>query len=136
MGKAVALPIVSNELRAAGDGMSGVHALAAAGLWMIACAALVPAQADEAAKSATEGQAGDGGAVNGNKLFATTCGFCHEDGGRQAGKGPKLAGTKRSDEFIINRITNGKPDLMPAFGRVYSQDQIRQILAYIRSLQP
>jgi mono/diheme cytochrome c family protein len=124
--------------------MSGVRALAAAGVWMIACAALAPAQADEPAKSGTEspgqGQAAagsqDGGAVNGNKLFATTCGFCHENGGRQAGKGPKLAGIKRSDEFIINRITHGKPGLMPAFGRTYSQDQIKQILAYIRSLQP
>jgi mono/diheme cytochrome c family protein len=122
--------------------MSGVHALAAAGLWMIACAALAPVQADEAAKSATEtpgqGQTAGGNhaedPVDGQKLFAGTCGFCHENGGRQAGKGPKLAGTKRSDEFIINRITKGKPGLMPAFGRTYSQEQIKQILAYIRSL--
>jgi mono/diheme cytochrome c family protein len=120
--------------------MSGVHALAAAGLWMIACAALATVQADETTKAATEtagqDQAGGGDAVNGNTLFATTCGFCHENGGREAGKGPKLAGTKRSDEFIINRITNGKPGQMPAFGRTYSQEQIKQILAYIRSLQP
>jgi mono/diheme cytochrome c family protein len=122
--------------------MSGVHALATAGLWMIACAALASAQADEAAKPATEtpGQpaAGGqgGGTINGDQLFATTCGFCHENGGRRAGRGPKLAGTARSDEFIINRITKGKPGQMPAFGRTYSQDQIKQILAYIRSLQP
>jgi mono/diheme cytochrome c family protein len=124
--------------------MSGVDALAAAGLWMIVCAALAPVQANEAAKSATEtsgqGQAASGSqdaaSINGDQLFATTCGFCHENGGRQAGKGPKLAGSKRSDEFIINRITNGKPGQMPAFGRTYSQEQIRQILAYIRGLEP
>jgi mono/diheme cytochrome c family protein len=124
--------------------MSGMHALAAAGLWMIAAAALAPVQADEAAKPADEtaGQGGaasgkqDGAAIDGNRLFAGTCGFCHSDGGRKAGKGPKLAGSKRSDEFIINRITNGKPGRMPAFGRTYSPEQIEQILAYIRSLQP
>ena len=111
---------------------------------MVASAALCPVHADEPAKPANEtagqGQAPSGdqaqAPVNGQKLFAGTCGFCHEAGGRQAGKGPKLAGTERSDEFIINRITNGKPGKMPAFGRTYSQKQIKQILAYIRSLEP
>ncbi len=124
--------------------MSGVRALAAAGLWVIASAALAPVQADEAAKPATEttGQDQAAGAnqtdapINGKRLFAGTCGFCHENGGRKAGRGPQLMDTKRSDEFIINRITNGKPGKMPAFSRTYSQDQIKQILAYIRSLKP
>ena len=124
--------------------MSQVRALAAAGLWMIASAVLAPAQADDPAQPASPmaGQApaasgnGDAAAIDGKTLFATTCGFCHEDGGRKAGRGPQLAATERSDEFIINRITNGKPGKMPAFGRVYSPDQIKQILAYIRGLQP
>ena len=42
------------------------------------------------------------------QLFATTCGWCHSDGGRAAGKGPQLMNTKRSDDFIRNRIKNGK----------------------------
>ena len=41
--------------------------------------------------------------IDGETLFATVCGWCHENGGRTAGKGPKLAGTTRSDEFILNR---------------------------------
>ena len=49
-----------------------------------------------------------------NELFATTCGWCHQNGGRQAGKGPKLADTKRSDAFIANRIKQGKEGAMPA----------------------
>jgi mono/diheme cytochrome c family protein len=124
--------------------MSGVRALAAAGLWMIAAAVLAPAQADEAAKAADAAAGQDkaasggqnGAAVNGDQLFATTCGFCHANGGRKASKGPKLAGTERSDEFIVNRITNGKPGRMPAFGRTYTPEQIQGILAYIRSLEP
>ena len=42
------------------------------------------------------------------QLFATTCGWCHSDGGRTAGKGPQLMNTKRSDDFIRNRIRHGK----------------------------
>jgi mono/diheme cytochrome c family protein len=65
---------------------------------------------------------------------ATTCGFCHQDGGRAAGRGPKLSKSERSDEFIIERIKNGKMGSMPAFGSVFSDGQIIAILAYIRGL--
>jgi len=68
-------------------------------------------------------------------LFASTCGFCHEQGGRVAGKGPKLAGTTRSDAFIINRINNGKEGAMPAFKGAFSSAEIRGILHYIRNLK-
>src|SRR5262245_31952402 len=73
--------------------------------------------------------------IDGPTLFASVCGFCHQDGGRTEGKGPKLAGTKRSDEFIIARIRNGKPGAMPAFGGAFSEGQIVAILAYIRALE-
>jgi mono/diheme cytochrome c family protein len=73
--------------------------------------------------------------IDGATLFATVCGWCHEDGGRSAGKGPKLAGTTRSDEFILNRVRNGKPGAMPAFGGSFSEGQIVAILAYIRTLE-
>ena len=69
------------------------------------------------------------------QLFASTCGFCHEDGGRVAGKGPKLAGTVRSDAFIVNRIKNGKEGAMPAFEGALSNRQIKAIVAYIRNLK-
>jgi mono/diheme cytochrome c family protein len=69
------------------------------------------------------------------ELFASTCGFCHENGGRVAGKGPKLAGTTRSDAFIINRIKQGKEGAMPAFDGALSNSQIKSILHYIRNLK-
>ncbi|HKW52110.1 MAG TPA: cytochrome c [Stellaceae bacterium] len=68
-------------------------------------------------------------------LFASTCGFCHEDGGRSAGKGPKLADTKRSDAFITNRIKHGKEGAMPAFGDAFTNKQIKGIIHYIRGLK-
>jgi mono/diheme cytochrome c family protein len=72
--------------------------------------------------------------INGEQMFATTCGFCHQNGGRAAGRGPKLSKSERSDEFIIERIKKGKPGAMPEFGSVFSDGQIIAILAYIRGL--
>jgi len=69
-------------------------------------------------------------------LFASTCGFCHANGGREQGKGPKLMGTKRSDAFIINRIRQGKEGSMPSFKDALSDGEIRGILHYIRNLKP
>jgi mono/diheme cytochrome c family protein len=69
------------------------------------------------------------------ELFATTCGWCHEQGGRVAGKGPQLAGTKRSDSFITNRIKEGKEGAMPAFEGALTDRQIKGILRYIRGLK-
>jgi mono/diheme cytochrome c family protein len=70
------------------------------------------------------------------QLFATICGFCHADGGRAVGKGPQLMNTARSDDFIRNRIKNGKEGAMPAFGKTFSDSDIDQIIAYIRALKP
>jgi mono/diheme cytochrome c family protein len=73
--------------------------------------------------------------IDGPTMFATLCGYCHQDGGRAEGKGPKLAGSKRSDEYIIERIKKGKVGAMPAFDGAFSDGQIIAILAYIRGLQ-
>jgi mono/diheme cytochrome c family protein len=70
------------------------------------------------------------------QLFATTCGWCHTDGGRIAGKGPQLMDTARSDDFIRNRIKNGKEGAMPAFGTTFSDSDIDLIIVYIRNLKP
>lgn len=72
---------------------------------------------------------------NVSRLFATSCGWCHQSGGRAAGRGPKLAGTDKSDEFIIRQIKQGKPPGMPAFGKSFNDDQIQAIVAYIRALR-
>jgi len=69
------------------------------------------------------------------KLFATTCGWCHLDGGRVTGKGPQLMGTTKTDAEIKSRIRNGKPGQMPAFGPMFNDDQLDAIVAYIRGLK-
>jgi mono/diheme cytochrome c family protein len=73
--------------------------------------------------------------IDGEQMFATSCGFCHQQGGRAAGRGPKLAGLDKSDEYIIERIKKGKPGTMPAYARAFSEGQIIAILAYIRGLE-
>ena len=70
-----------------------------------------------------------------NKLFASTCGWCHSAGGRAAGKGPQLMGTTLTDAEIIHRIKNGKPGSMPAFGAQFTDEQLQAIVRYIRSLK-
>jgi mono/diheme cytochrome c family protein len=72
--------------------------------------------------------------IDGERMFATTCGFCHQDGGRAAGRGPKLSKSEKSDEYIIERIRKGKTGSMPGYGDVFSEGQIVAILAYIRGL--
>jgi mono/diheme cytochrome c family protein len=67
--------------------------------------------------------------------FRNICGFCHEDYGRHTGKGPKLMDSERTDEYLANRIKNGLPGRMAAFGSVYNEDQIRQFVKFIRSLK-
>jgi mono/diheme cytochrome c family protein len=70
------------------------------------------------------------------QLFATTCGYCHGSGGREAGKGPQLMDTKRNDDFIRNRIKTGKAGAMPAFGVMFNDADIDRIIGYIRGLRP
>lgn len=67
--------------------------------------------------------------------FRNICGFCHEDYGRHTGKGPKLMDSERTDEYLANRIKNGLPGRMAAFGSVYNDDQIRLFVKFIRSLK-
>jgi len=68
--------------------------------------------------------------------FRNICGFCHENYGRKAGKGPQLMGTDKTDQQIFDRIKNGKPGRMAAFGGNFTDDQIRQLVTFIRGLRP
>jgi mono/diheme cytochrome c family protein len=71
-----------------------------------------------------------------NKLFATTCGWCHSNGGRAAGRGPKLMDTRLTDAEIVTRIRNGKTGAMPSFGAAFDEGQLQAIVLYIRGLKP
>jgi mono/diheme cytochrome c family protein len=68
--------------------------------------------------------------------FRNICAFCHENYGRKAGKGPQLMGSQMTDEQMFNRIKNGKPGRMAAFGGNFTDDQIHEIVTFIRALRP
>jgi mono/diheme cytochrome c family protein len=96
-------------------------------------ASLIGAVSVTAQSTAT---APDNEPLNVEQLFATTCGWCHSDGGRAPGKGPQLMDSARTDDFLRNRIKTGKEGAMPAFGSVYNDAQIDDIIKYIRALKP
>jgi mono/diheme cytochrome c family protein len=75
--------------------------------------------------------------ARGKVLFISYgCGWCHEDGGRKAGRCPQLMGTERDDNFIVSRIAAGSPGKMPAFGEGLTEADMNAFLVYIRSLKP
>lgn len=77
-----------------------------------------------------------GTAERGAQVFASHgCGYCHENGGKSAGKGPQLMETARDDSFITFRVMNGKEGRMPSFSGSIDGDQLTDLIAYIRSLK-
>jgi mono/diheme cytochrome c family protein len=87
----------------------------------------------------------------GRALFTTHCATCHGDGGRGDGASATGFATKPSDladgrlmnglpdEFLASVIAGGGPaqglaPTMPPFDRTLSAAQIRQLVAYVRTL--
>ncbi|MBV8653526.1 MAG: cytochrome c [Alphaproteobacteria bacterium] len=114
---------------------STLPALASSGAIALSLIVSVPGVAQQTNPAPAE-TAPDEETVDVNQIFASTCGWCHADGGRAAGKGPQLMDTKRSDDFIRDRIKLGKTGAMPAFGQVFDDAQIDAIIRYIRDLKP
>lgn len=79
--------------------------------------------------------------------FASVCARCHGPegtGGPPAGAGapaprnfhdPGFHNT-RTDEDIKRTIRQGKPPGMPAFGGMFSDDQVRGLVGVVRSFDP
>ena len=96
----------------------------------------LPARAAETAPPASPADAA-AQIAHGKVLFITYgCGWCHEDGGRKAGKCPQLMDSPRDDNFILSRIATGTEGKMPAFGEALKEGDFHDLLVYIRSLKP
>ncbi len=116
--------------------ISAAGAILLAAVWCGSAAGLLVARAAETAAPTgpTDAAAQIG---RGKALFVSYgCGYCHEDGGRKAGKCPQLMGTQRDDNFILTRIATGSEGKMPAFGTALTGPDMMTLLAYIRSLKP
>jgi mono/diheme cytochrome c family protein len=113
----------------------GGASLLAAAFYAYASGAL-PARGAEAG-TATTPSAPASQVAHGKVLFISYgCGWCHEDGGRKAGKCPQLMADQHDDNFLLSRIAVGSPGKMPAFGEALTEDDFNALLAYIRSLAP
>jgi mono/diheme cytochrome c family protein len=86
----------------------------------------------ETSASATKEHGDD---IDVKNVFRNVCSFCHQDYGRKAGKGPQLMNSPRSDEYLFNIIKHGKAGRMAAFGTQFTDDQIMQIVIFIRELE-
>jgi len=95
--------------------------------------AAVPGPATPGVASSAPAAAANGFDVE--KLFANTCGWCHSNAGRTAGRGPQLMGTTLTDAEIIHRIKTGKTGAMPSFAAQFDEAQLQAIVRYIRGLK-
>jgi mono/diheme cytochrome c family protein len=76
---------------------------------------------------------GEGDAAAGEEVFAANgCGSCHtlEEAGASGSVGPNLDESQPSFELAVDRVTNGA-GAMPAFGDSLSEEQIRDVAAYV-----
>jgi mono/diheme cytochrome c family protein len=70
----------------------------------------------------------------GQQLFLKNCAHCHGADGH-GDEGPDLHNLDWTDEQIATRIRNGKKGQMTAFAGKYAPEQIREVIAYLRSLK-
>ena len=76
---------------------------------------------------------GEGDAAAGEEVFAANgCASCHtlEEAGASGSIGPNLDESQPSFELAVDRVTNGA-GAMPAFGDSLSEEQIRDVAAYV-----
>jgi cytochrome c oxidase cbb3-type subunit III len=89
--------------------------------------------------------------ADGKNLYATYCSSCHGDKGKGDGVASKslpvkladhtsgLIMNQLSDKFLFDIISNGgnsvgKSSMMPAWGGQLNEKQIRDVIAYLRSI--
>lgn len=94
------------------------------------------------AQGQAESKAKGGDVARGKTLFDRNCASCHgpqgkEDGYRLLGPDPanltSPSTTKKSDADLLKTIHDGKPN-MPPWKVHLSEDQSRDVLAYVRTL--
>jgi mono/diheme cytochrome c family protein len=73
-------------------------------------------------------------AAQGRHLFLMNCAHCHGDDAH-GDEGPDLHNLHRSDARIHEVITAGIKGEMPSFGKKLGDPEVRQLIAYLRTLQ-
>lgn len=72
-------------------------------------------------------------------VFKSKCAMCHGPDGKGKMAGTKDLGSadvqKLSDADLAATITNGKPPKMPAYKGKLTDDQIKSLVAYVRTFK-
>jgi mono/diheme cytochrome c family protein len=113
------------------------------GITIFAVAGVVFAQ-DPPAKSAKKSASAAGSATKGKEVFDKKCGVCHYADSDAKKIGPGLKGLGKRGTFTVNNnkvtdeslrtwIENGD-NLMPPFKDVLDPAQIKDVVAYVKSL--
>lgn len=115
------------------------------GIAALAAGVVVFAQ-DSGSKSAPKKAAASkaGSATKGKEVFDQKCGICHNADSDQKKVGPGLKGLFKRGTFTVNNskvteehlktwIENGDT-LMPGFKEVLDEQQIRDVIAYVKTL--
>jgi mono/diheme cytochrome c family protein len=74
------------------------------------------------------------GEMAGRRLFLKNCAHCHGADAR-GDEGPDLHGLDVSDQWIAERIRNGKAGQMTAFAGKLQGSEINILIAYLRTLK-
>jgi mono/diheme cytochrome c family protein len=72
--------------------------------------------------------------ARGRTLYLDSCAQCHAADAR-GDEGPDLHGAQVSDRYITRIIRRGIPHEMPSFAKKHGADDIRALIAYVRSLE-
>ena len=67
------------------------------------------------------------------RVFASRCSWCHQGYGLKQADGPRLSGTTKSKENVIEQIAYGKSP-MPGFRKQLKPWQIEALADYIKAL--
>jgi len=70
----------------------------------------------------------------GRHLFSQNCAHCHGEDAR-GDEGPDLHGVRKSDARITAIIQKGIKGEMPKFGQKFHDDDVRALIAFVRSLK-
>jgi cytochrome c len=114
------------------------------GIAVLAAAGVVLAQDPPAKTAPKKAASSKGSATKGKDIFDQKCGICHFADSDAKKIGPGLKGLNKRGTFTVNNnkvtdetlktwIENGD-SLMPPFKDVLDEQQIKDVIAYVRTL--
>lgn len=146
-GEAVEIAAVNGENRIAVDTNRGgivKRNFLILGIAMLAVAAAMLAQDEPAKKNSSKSSGGAAAIARGKDLFSQKCSICHYPDSDAKKIGPGLKGIGKRGTFTVNNnkvtdeslktwIENGDT-LMPPFKEVLDTQQIKDVVAYVKTL--